>query len=63
MELGTLRYCSDSNDKVSDPAFGGADNYCCTPQFKKTEQLVRNEYGGVLQSTVPDFPPECPCIL
>ncbi|EGG23732.1 hypothetical protein DFA_05866 [Cavenderia fasciculata] len=48
---------------ASDSAFGGDNNWCMTPQFKPTEDLIRAEYGGTEQSVRPDYPPLCPCIL
>eukprot|EP01132_Coremiostelium_polycephalum_P002023 gene2023-2490_t len=47
---------------LSDPT-GGIGQWCMTPQFKPTEVLLREQYGGTYNSTMPNYPPICPCIL
>lgn len=49
---------------ASDPAFGGEDNFCMTPQFKPVEKLLRDWYGSYTQEAEkPNFPAKCKCIL
>eukprot|EP01133_Synstelium_polycarpum_P013313 gene13313-15652_t len=48
---------------VTDPAFGGDNNYCMSPAFKPTEELLRLQYGNGYPSVQPTYPPACPCIL
>eukprot|EP01117_Protostelium_nocturnum_P017341 TRINITY_DN7050_c0_g1_i1.p1 TRINITY_DN7050_c0_g1~~TRINITY_DN7050_c0_g1_i1.p1 ORF type:complete len:452 (+),score=115.02 TRINITY_DN7050_c0_g1_i1:51-1406(+) len=48
---------------LTDPAFGGQYNVCPSPQFKPSEETLRAWYGGKSNSTVPPYPPECPCIM
>jgi hypothetical protein len=47
---------------LADPAFGGKSNFCYSPQFKPTEDILRKEFGGDGKSLRPVFPPVCPCI-
>eukprot|EP00026_Physarum_polycephalum_P010305 Phypoly_transcript_10463.p1 GENE.Phypoly_transcript_10463~~Phypoly_transcript_10463.p1 ORF type:complete len:406 (+),score=56.59 Phypoly_transcript_10463:52-1269(+) len=48
---------------VTDPAFGGDENNCMSPQFKPAEVVFRQGYGGTYQSILPSYPAKCPCIL
>ncbi|EFA85383.1 hypothetical protein PPL_02386 [Heterostelium album PN500] len=45
---------------VTDPAFGGEDNWCMTPQFKPTEVLLHEQYGSLYPPIRPNYPAVCP---
>jgi len=46
---------------LTDAGFGGSENYCYSPQFKPTENILRDYFGGLEGSFEPGYPPVCPC--
>ena len=50
---------------VTDASFGGPDNHCMSPAFKKAEASMRHQYGASNPSPppLPSTPPVCTCTL
>ena len=49
----------------SDPYFGGMEDMCISPQYKLSEYILRNYYGGDTKRMkfVPDKPAKCKCTI